>query len=102
MSSMMNTAEKEIIRNELLKMCDMAGSEGASEQLLRAGLKKLGISLKLEEIEKQISYLEDKQLVTLTRLENERLDIHRVVVRITALGMDVLEGNAEVAGIAAE
>ncbi len=102
MSSMMNAVEKEIIRNELLKMCDMAGSDGASEQLLRAGLKKLGISQKPEEIEKQIRYLEEKQLVTLKRLDNERLDIHRIVVRITALGMDVLEGNAEVTGITAE
>lgn len=102
MSSMIDTAQKEIIRNELLKMCDTAGSEGASEQLLRAGLKKIGISLTSEEIEKQINYLEDKKLVTLVWLNNERLNIHRVVVRITALGMDVLEGNAEVAGIAAE
>lgn len=102
MSSMIDTAQKEIVRNELLKMCDMAGSEGASEQLLRAGLKKMGISLTPEEIKKQISYLEDKKLVTLERLDNERLNIHRVVAKITALGMDVLEGNAEAAGIAAE
>lgn len=102
MSSMINMAEKEIIRNELLKMCDMAGSDGASVQLLRAGLKKMGISLKLEETEKQVRYLEDKQLVKLERVDNERLDIHRTIVKITAQGMDVLEGNAEASGIAEE
>lgn len=102
MSSMMETAEKEIIRNEILKMCDLAGAQGASEQVLRAGLKKLGISSTAEVVERQVGYLEGKGLVELAEVHNERLQIRRTIVRITPLGMDVLEGNADASGIAAD
>lgn len=102
MSSMIETAKKENIRNELLKMCDLAGTQGASEQVLRAGLKKIGICSTVEEVERQIRYLAGKGLLELEKVENERLQIRRSIARITPLGMDVLEGNAEISGIAAD
>lgn len=102
MSSMVETAEKEMIRNEILKMCDTVGTQGASEQVIRAGLKKLGILLDEGEVSKQVAYLEGKNLVKVDRIDNARIGIRRAIVKITPQGMDVLEGNADVSGIAAD
>ena len=102
MSSMIETAQKEMVRNEILKMCDTVGAQGASEQVLRAGLRKLGIQLSEGDISKQVAYLEGKSLVTVDRIDNARLGINRSIVKITPAGMDVLEGNADVLGVAAD
>ena len=102
MSSMVETAEKEMIRNEILKMCDTVGAQGASEQVIRAGLRKLGIQLSEENISKQVAYLEGKNLVSVERIDNARLGINRSIVKITSLGMDVLEGNAAASGISTD
>ncbi len=102
MSSMVELAEKEMIRNEILKMCDTVGAQGASEQVIRAGLRKLGIHLNEDEVSKQVAYLEGKNLVKVDRIDNVRLGINRAIVKITSLGMDVLEGNADMSGIAAD
>ena len=40
--SSMQTAEKEIIRQEILEMLSMAGADGAGEKVLKAALKKAG------------------------------------------------------------
>lgn len=100
MSKIMDVAEKEIIRQEILEMCQMAAPEGASEKVIRAALRKSGYDLAEEEVMRQIDYLEGKKLVTSQKVENRALGIKRVVIRITPDGTDYLEGNkTDIAGI---
>lgn len=80
----------------------MAGQSepvGTSLQVLRAGLKKMGMDVSEADLEKQICYLEGKGLLHVERLKNERLCIDRTVAHITPAGTDVLEGNGQVTGI---
>ena len=100
MSSLMETAEKEVMRNEILKMCQEAAPQGASVQVVRAGLKKMGIKVTDADVEKQFTYLEGKKLLRIQRIENDVLGINRVVASITSEGTDLLDGNASAVGIA--
>ena len=91
--SSIQTAEKEIIRQEILEMLSMAGADGAGEKVLKAALKKAGYELAEEEILRQISYLKEKGLARVVEVKNPRLGIRRTIAYITAAGTDYLEGN---------
>lgn len=99
MSNLTDLAQKEVIRNEILKMASQSEPVGASLQVLRACLKKTGIYVSEADVEKQVCYLEGKGLLQVERIENDRLGISRMVAHITSTGTDVLEGNVETAGI---
>lgn len=99
MSKLMEVAEKELIRREILEMAQMTAPEGANLRLLRAALRRVGHDLTEDEIERQVGYLQGKGLVDRNPVENRTLGIRRVIVRITADGTDFLEGNKEVAGV---
>ena len=91
--SSMQTAEKEVIRMEILEMLSLTGEAGAGEKVLQAALKKAGYELSGEEILRQLSYLKEKGLVRTIEVKNLRLGIRRTVAYITAAGTDYLEGN---------
>ena len=98
--SSIQTAEKEVIRQEILEMLSMAGTDGAGEKVLRAALKKAGYELPEEEILRQVSYLKEKELVQTVEVKNPKLGIRRTIAYITAAGTDYLEGNSgEIPGI---
>lgn len=99
MNNLADLAQKEVIRNEILKMVEQSEPVGTSIQVLRAGLRKLDMDASEAELEKQVGYLEGKGLLYVERLKNDRLGIKRMVAHITPAGTDVLEGNAEVTGI---
>ena len=88
------TAEKEVIRGEILNTCYMAGEGGADTKIIRSILKKSGYDLDECEIKAQSDYLAQKGLVSVENVSNKTLGIRRVVIHITALGIDYLEGNA--------
>lgn len=94
MSNAFDTAEKEVIRAEILGTCRMAGQGGADTKVLRAMLKKAGYELCEEAVKEQAHYLELKGLVSMQDIHNSRLGIQRTLVSITALGIDCMEGNA--------
>lgn len=100
MSSLVEAAEKEVMRNEILKICQEAAPQGASVQVLCAGIKKMGIEAVQTDVEKQLSYLEGKNLIRLQTVQNDRIGIRRVIAYITPAGTDLLEGNASAVGIA--
>lgn len=99
MSELIRQAQREVLRDEILKMAAEAEPAGASLQVLRAGLKKLDIDVGEAELETQVRYLEGKDHLYVERLRNERLGIKRTVAHITPAGTDVLEGNGAAAGI---
>lgn len=98
--SSIQTAEKEVIRVEILEMLSLTGEAGAGEKVLQAALKKAGYELSGEEILQQLSYLKEKGLVRTVEVKNPRLGIRRTVAYITAAGTDYLEGNGgEIPGV---
>ena len=100
MSNLLDTSEKEVIRQEILSTCSMAAPGGADTKVLRSTVKHLGYELTEEEVLKQVDYLQQKGLVSTREIGNIRLGICRTVVSITALGTDYLEGNTpDIAGI---
>lgn len=98
--SSIQTAEKEVIRVEMLEMLSLTGEAGAGEKVLQAALKKAGYELSGEEILQQLFYLKEKGLVRTVEVKNPRLGIRRTVAYITAAGTDYLEGNGgEIPGV---
>lgn len=95
MSNILDTAEKEVIRQEILSTCCMAAPGGADTKVLKTVAKHLGYELTEEEVKMQADYLQQKGLVTVNQVGNSRLGISRSIVSITALGVDYLEGNMQ-------
>lgn len=93
MSDLIRTAEKEILRKEILGLCYQAASTGCSMDVLAAALAHSGTGDK-EEIARQVDYLEAKHLVLVQTVGNERLGITKKIVKLTAEGTDYMEGNA--------
>lgn len=93
MSRVMDTAEHETVRTEILELCREAMPYGTNPNVLRAALRKNGYDLQEREILTQIDYLKGKGLVETQEVSNRRLDIHRLIVRLTPAGTDCLEGN---------
>lgn len=48
-----------------------------------------------DEIARQVDYLEAKHLVLVQKVGNERLGISKQIVKLTAEGIDYMEGNAD-------
>lgn len=94
MSDLIKTAEKEILRKEILELCYKAAPSGCSIDVLTAAFAHSGSADK-EEIQRQVDYLEIKELVSVTKVGNERLGLSREIVRLTGKGIDYLEGNTE-------
>ncbi len=96
MSNLIQTAEKEILRKEILNLCYQAPSVGCSTDVLVAAFAHSGVSgREREEIVKQVDYLKLKGLVTVESVGNERLNLSRDIVKLTADGIDYMEGNTD-------
>lgn len=94
MSSLLDLAAKEVLRKEILQLCEQSAPIGCSIDVLKAALFHKG-SEGTDELEKQVNYLELKGLVTTNGVENRTLNISKKIVSITAAGIDFLEGNSE-------
>ncbi|MCX4341338.1 MAG: hypothetical protein OSJ72_17050 [Lachnospiraceae bacterium] len=94
MSDLLKTAEKEILRKEILGLCYKAAPTGCSMDVLAAAFAHSGTGDK-DEIARQVDYLEAKHLVLVQKVGNERLGISKQIVKLTAEGIDYMEGNAD-------
>lgn len=94
MSNLIQTAEKEILRKEIMNLCYQAGPIGCSTDVLAAAFAHGGTCSR-DELERQVDYLEDKNLVNVQTVGNERLGLSKKVVKLTAEGIDYLEGNTD-------
>lgn len=101
MSNLIQTAEKEILRKEILNLCYQAPSVGCSTDVLVAAFAHAGVNGRdREEIVRQVDYLKSKGLVTVEAVGNERLNLSRDIVKLTPDGIDYLEGNTgQITGI---
>jgi len=93
MSNVMDTAENEVVRRNILELCRQTGECGAGIPVMKAALKKLGHVMTDQDLMLQVGYLEGKGLVRKETVENQRLGIRRHIVFLTPAGIDYLEGN---------
>ncbi len=93
MGNLMNTAENEVVRREILELCRTAEPYGAGTPVLKAALRKNGYEVEDRELLTHIEYLKGKGLARTDEVKNRRLDIHRLIVHLTPEGMDYLDGN---------
>lgn len=91
MSDLRKLTEKEIIRKEILLLCQSAGETGCSRQVLTAAMEKAYPETK--EIGKELYYLQEKQLLRMEKVGNSRLGLQRDIYFITGEGMDYLDGT---------
>lgn len=93
MSNVMDTAEKEIIRREILELCKETAPYGAGPKVLKAALRKSEYEISDRELLTHIEYLKGKGLVGTKEVTNRRLELNRLIVYITPEGTDYLDGN---------
>lgn len=93
MSRLLDAAEHEMLRAEILELCREAQPYGTNPNVLRAALRKGGYDLAERELLTQIDYLKGKGLVETQEVQNRRLGLNRLIVRLTSAGTDYLEGN---------
>lgn len=100
MGSLIDTANGEMIRKEILELCRQGAPYGAGLPVLKAALRKCGWDMTEQELTVQVDYLEGKGLVRKENVENRRLGIRRCIIFVTPEGMDCLEGNGpDIAGV---
>ncbi|MCI9463385.1 MAG: hypothetical protein HFI48_05790 [Lachnospiraceae bacterium] len=93
MSNLLEVAAKEILRKEILQLCFSAAPNGCSMDVLRAAFTHKAEDT--AELERQADYLQQKGLVSISDVGNKTLNLSMKIVKITAAGIDLLEGNAE-------
>lgn len=93
MSNVMDTAENEIVRREILELCRQTQPYGAGLPILKAALRKSEYEMSDKELLTHVEYLKGKGLIQTQEVTNRRLELHRVIVRLTAEGTDYLDGN---------
>lgn len=94
MSNLLQTAEKEILRKEILNLCYQAAPAGCSMDVLAAAFAHSG-TCDRDEIARQVDYLEARKLVEVQEVGNKRLNISKKLVKLTADGTDYIEGNTD-------
>lgn len=101
MNKIMDVAEKQIVRREILNILAETDEQGATPKLLKVALMNLGHCVDELDVTKELSYLKNKQLIRMEQVANQALGIRRDIAYITAEGIDFLEGTIQVAGIEA-
>ncbi len=91
MSDLRELVGKEIIRKEILLLCQSAGETGCSKQVVQAALRKA--YPEAADIEKELYYLKEKKLIRMERVKNGRLGLERDIYFITGEGIDYLDGT---------
>lgn len=99
MSKLVELAEKEIMRKDILEVLEECEDAGASEELITKSLARIGHNSSVDEVKRECSYLKGKGLIEITHIENKVLGISRNVIKITSAGMDVLDGASTVEGV---
>ena len=99
MSKMIDVAERQILRKEILSILAETDEQGATPKLLKVVLLKQGYEVNDLVISLELKYLAGKDLVKSEVVANKALGIKREIVHITSKGIDLLEGTIEVEGI---
>lgn len=94
MNNLLDVAAKETLRKEILQLCYQAAPIGCSLDVLAAAFSHEGTE-DAGELERQVDYLKAKGMVSTEEIKNKVLKLSKTVVKITADGIDFMEGNKE-------
>jgi hypothetical protein len=83
----------EIVRGKILQYLGMIYPQPATPLLLQGELDLLGYSLSLDEINFQVTYLAEKELVSVGSGKGPRTLRSIPLIRITAKGIDYRDGR---------
>lgn len=98
-SKVIDVAERQILRKDILNILAETDNQGASPKLLKVVLEKQGYAVNDMTISLELKYLAGKGLIEVKSIANKALGIKREVAQITSKGIDLLEGTIEVEGI---
>ena len=87
-----NPRNKEI-RHYILIALEHSYPYGASERLIRLTLDGLSLNVSPGELQAHLTYLKQKGYLTKEKVEDEATMISRNIVKLTAKGKDLREGN---------
>lgn len=98
MADLLELTKKEIIRKEIMALCQAAGEMGCSRQVIQAAVGKMYPDL--PDVGAALYYLQEKQLLRMEKAGNSRLGIQREIFFITSKGIDYLDGaGPDISGI---
>lgn len=99
MSKLTEAMGRQVLRGYILYICEKAEPSGAGLEVISGAIKKEGLHYSREDIQEACAYLESKGLIQVTEVSSQVLGISRHIAKITARGIDLLEGTIEEQGI---
>ena len=99
MNKIIDATQKQILRGQVLSLCNELNTTGAGVTLMHMVFKKRGLSYSQENIIEACYYLQDKGWITFKHIQSDALDIERDIAFITAVGIDILETTKPIEGI---
>lgn len=99
MSNLTDIVRKQILRGDILQICNATGNEGAGVKLIRSALKSEGVTVTEDDVTDACDYLEGKGLIKTKSFDNRIQGIKGTISYITPNGIDVLEGTKAVEGV---
>lgn len=99
MSNLTDIVKKQILRGDILQICNATGKEGAGVKLIISALKSEGVTVTEEDVTDACNYLEGKGLIKMDTLDNRIRGVKWTISYITPKGIDVLEGTTAVEGV---
>jgi len=100
MNNTIDIAKKQMLRRQVLILCNELKEVGAGVPLICMVLNKQNIVCTEKEIADACYYLQGKKLIDFKHYRNDVADIERDISFITSDGIDVLEGTTAIDGIA--
>lgn len=99
MSNLLDAIGKQVLRGYILNICEKAEPLGAGAEVIAAAMKKEGLVYAREDITAACQYLQSKDFIKIDEVKNDVLGISRSISKITAKGIDLLEGTITESGI---
>lgn len=89
--------EARVIRGRILKILDKAYPDEISDELLKLVLDEVNMNTSPAVLRGHIDYLEDEEkgYVKSRMVENDEFGISRLMIKLTATGKDLVEGNID-------
>ena len=87
--------EKKELRGRILAVLDYNYPAGLSEKLVLQSLIAARFDVTKRELKAQLAYLAEKGYVTLQQVGFTDIDLARQMVKLTASGKDLVDGNLE-------
>ena len=83
------------IRGKILRVLQVNFPYGVGDQLLSDVLQDAQFNVSPQQVQGHLIYLEEKGYVTQEKNEVRYLGLARMIIKLTAHGIDLLDGNIE-------